>query len=308
MNYRTIGVAVSALLLTTSAMSTYAVDANSVLSGLFSFNTGGTTSGTGVAYDATARLSPQVIAGGISPSKIDLADTEFDIVAIIRPGILPLGTVSFRSSTGTFSLAMQAAGVLPNGDEIYKSTFTFSRGAFGTTTMATTWGDSSGQYNVQAVDSGQQRTHRFPELIVGNYPEQTASTSSPSTVSYNSTKRFAPQVVMAGYSPALLDIADEHFDVIAIVRDGVLPISQVSVSQNQGGGFSALMQEAGHLDNGDKVYTMTYTFPRGSLGSNTTISTVWGDEPGQFKIQAVDEGQQHTHAFPDIEFGNYPEI
>ncbi|MBT7307337.1 MAG: PKD domain-containing protein, partial [Gammaproteobacteria bacterium] len=38
-----------------------------------------------LGYNPTARPSPQVIAGGISPSQIDLNDTELDIMAIVRP-------------------------------------------------------------------------------------------------------------------------------------------------------------------------------------------------------------------------------
>ncbi|GAB6040918.1 hypothetical protein JCM17961_15920 [Endothiovibrio diazotrophicus] len=258
-----------------------------------------------VTYNDTARLGPQVIAAGVSPSQIDLADDKFDIVALVRPGILPIQSVSFRSTNGGFAMAMNRAGVLSNSDEVYKTTFAFQRGSFGTTTLSTAWGEDEGQFNVEVVDQGAQHSHAFPALRWGNYPEQTAAGQEVQPVNYNATRRLAPQVVMGGYSPALLDVADSAFDVIAVIRDGVLPVEQVTLSQNAGE-FSQLMNEAGVLDNGDKVYKMTFTYLRGSFQPGTVMKALWGDQPGQFYIQAVDHGQQHTHAFPDIEFGSYP--
>ncbi|GAB6040919.1 hypothetical protein JCM17961_15930 [Endothiovibrio diazotrophicus] len=258
-----------------------------------------------VSYDATARIGPQVIAGGVSPSMIDLSDSEFDIVAVVRPGILPIQTVSFRSTNGDFAMVMSPAGVLPNGDEVYKTTYVFPRGSFGITTLSTAWGGDEGQFNIEAIDQGAQRSHAFPALRWGNYPEQTAAGQGAQPLGYNATRRLAPQVIMGGYSPALLDVADSAFDVIAVIREGALPIEQVTLSQNAGS-FSQLMNEAGVLDNGDKVYKMTFTYQRGSFQTGTVMKALWGDQMGQFNIRAVDQGQQHTHAFPDIEFGNYP--
>ncbi|MBT7307164.1 MAG: DUF1566 domain-containing protein, partial [Gammaproteobacteria bacterium] len=55
---------------------------------------------TPLNYDTRARVSPQVIAGGVSPSIIDINDTQFDIVAMIRPGVLPIDRVTFQSTNG----------------------------------------------------------------------------------------------------------------------------------------------------------------------------------------------------------------
>ena len=236
-----------------------------------------------------------------------MADTEFDIVAVVRPGVLPIDTVTFRSSTSGFSMAMTPAGVLDNGDEVYKTTFTFPRGAFRFFTLSTAWGDEEGQFNVQVFDGAQQRSHRFPDLTMGNHPEQDAATQTESAVTYNGTRRTGPQVIMAGFSPSVLDIVDTQFDVVAVVREGVLPLDQVTLTQNEGY-FSMAMQEAGELDNGDKVYKMTYTLYHSQFWPGMSLTQLWGDQPGQFNIQAVDSGQQRTHAFPDIEFGNYPPL
>jgi hypothetical protein len=116
---------------------------------------------------------------------------------------------------------------------------------------------------------------------------------------------------MAGYSPAKLDFGDTEFDVIAIVRPGKLPIKRVIAKSNATGEdvFHKIMHYIGELDNGDQVYKITLTYPRGALGAGTAISykDIFGPASTQFGIEAVDENEQGSHAFPDIKFGNYPE-
>jgi hypothetical protein len=52
----------------------------------------------------------------------------------------------------------------------------------------------------------------------------------------------------------------------------------------------------------------TLTFARGSLGSPEdgviTHEELWG--PDAFGIEAFDEDEQHSHKFPNVEFGSYP--
>ncbi|MBT7307224.1 MAG: PKD domain-containing protein, partial [Gammaproteobacteria bacterium] len=257
-------------------------------------------------YNATARLAPQVIAAGISPTIVDLGDTTLDVIAMVRPGILALDRVSFRVSNSGFAIEMKDAGILKNGDEIYKMTYTFARGAFGTYTMTNAWGNGEGQFNIIAYDIGQQQSHQFPELQFGNFPAQQASVRSEVAIDYIGTKRLAPQIVMAGFTPSQIDFADTRFDVIAVVRSGALPIDTVSLSQNQGG-FAMAMNEAGVLNNGDRVFSMTYTFQRGVFGT-ATLDALWGDAPSQFNLRVTDTAQQQSHNFPDVIFGNYPEL
>ena len=260
-----------------------------------------------LSYDTTSRLRPQVIAAGVSPSQVDINDAELDILALVRPGALPIETVSLRQPGGQFELAMIPAGVLANGDEIYRATFTFRRNAYGTQTMGTAWGPEGDQFNVVVTDSGHQRSHSFPNLEVLNAPAGSAATRDREPVGYNTTRRLVPQIVMAGFSPTILDIADSSFDIVALVRDGAIPIDNVSITQNLGG-FPMAMSEAGELTTGDRLFKLTYTYPRGSFPEGTVMSTVWGDEPEQYGIQAVDEAQQRSHRFPDIEFGSYPAL
>ena len=258
-----------------------------------------------LGYNTTARLSPQVIAAGISPTQVDYSDDEFDIVALVRPGILSIDRVTFRdSATSAFALQMTPAGILENGDELYKTTFSFQRGSFGDLVMASAWGPESGQYNIVAFDAAEQRSHQFPELMFGSNIAQTAATQQTVTPSYNSTKRLGPQVLIAGFSPSKIDVSDTTFDIIAIIRDGALTLDTVTVTQNQSP-FELAMSSAGTLGNGDKAYKMSYTFQRNAFGT-ATLNTLWGDQPGQFNIHAVDSAQQRSHDFPDIMFGNFP--
>jgi PKD repeat protein len=258
-----------------------------------------------LGYNPTARPSPQVIAGGISPSQIDLNDTELDIMAIVRPGILSTDRVTFQSGDQSFALEMVPAGVLANGDELYKVVYNFARGAFAEQTLPTLWGADSDQFNVIAYDTGEVTSHKFPNLMFGNFPAQTVTTRAQEPLDYLTTKRRGPQVIMGGLSPSKIDLNDTEFDVIAFVRDGILPIEQVSVSQVEGS-FGMEMNASGLLDNGDRAYKITYTFQRGTFPAGTVLNALWGDRFGQFNITVVDQAQQRSHNFPDIIFGNFP--
>ncbi|GAB6040915.1 PKD domain-containing protein [Endothiovibrio diazotrophicus] len=267
----------------------------------------GEDGGEGPDYNVSARLGPQVIAAGFSPSQIDISDTEFDIVAIARPGVIPIERVSFRESgEGSFSMAMTPAGVFFSGDEVYKATLSFRRGAFGSQSLETIWGGRLGEFKIVATDSAQQHSHAFPDLRSGNYLPQMASTREYEEVTYNQTARRSPMVIMAGCSPSLLNLGDSSFDIVAVVREGMFPVDKVSLRQN-GRAFSLVMTEAGQLSNGDKVFKATYTYMRGALG-DAVIDSLWGGENGQYGIVVVDQAQQYSHHFPSIQFGIFPTV
>ncbi|WP_069472040.1 hypothetical protein [Candidatus Marithrix sp. Canyon 246] len=265
-----------------------------------------------VDYNATARAYPQVIAAGISPTKLDLTDSQYDVVALIRPGVSAIRHVSFNDTDGFLSMKMTPAGVLTNGDEIYKLTFAYDRGSKSDETFSTQWGSKPGQFNIVAIDEMQNYSHTYPYLMVGNFPALDNTTQSSQPLNYDTRARFAPQVIMGGYTPAILDYGDDEFDIIAIIRQGKLDIKQVTIKQNDTLGFKQLMNLAGELDNGDKIYKFSFTYPRGGLGApgDGTISykDLWGPEAIQFGIQVIDKGEIRSHQFPDIQFGNYPEL
>jgi PKD repeat protein len=262
-------------------------------------------------YNTTARVNPQIIAGGISPSQVDMSDDRFNIVALVRPGSSPTRTVTFQDRTGEMRLPlMTLVGVLSNGDEFYQATLSFSPGTY-TTTLKTAWGPKDGQFNIVATDESNIPSQTYPYLKIGTYPAISENKrQSVTPLSYNTTKHYDPQVIMAGFSPAIIDKTDTQFDVIAIVRPGALAIDRVIMRHP--GLFEYGMQLAGELGNGDQMYKFTYVFEQGALGNPerafVELKELWGT-PGLegLGIEVIDDGGMPSHQFPDVEFGYYPE-
>jgi len=218
-------------------------------------------------YNTTARTFPQVIAAGISPSQVDMSDDQFNIVALVRPGSSATGTVTFKDTVGPMARAMVPVGVLSNGDEFYETTLVLEIGTYPDgTTLKTAWGPKEGQFNIVATDESKIPSQTYPYLKIGTYPSiQENKRQSPIALSYDTTARPDPQVIMAGFSPAIIDNnKDTQFDVIAIVRPGVLPIGRVTMRLS--GVFDYGMQPAGELGNGDQMYKHTYIFDPGAFG------------------------------------------
>lgn len=123
-----------------------------------------------LSYNATARLVPQVIMAGASPSVIDFNDNNLDVLAIVRPGALVISSVSLsQNGGGTFRIDMTKIATLSNNDQVWQSKVSFDRGSFGTGSVPITWGDGVGEFSITVTD-GQQRSESFPSLKAGNYP------------------------------------------------------------------------------------------------------------------------------------------
>ena len=264
-------------------------------------------------YNTTARLNPQIIAAGFSPSLVDISDDQFNIVALVRPGSSPTRTVTFKDRTGQMMVpAMTLAGVLSNGDEFYQATFSFSPGTY-TRTLKTAWGPEEGQFNIVATSEGGLSSQTYPYLKVGSYSEtdNAVSLRQATPLNYDTTTRYGSQVIMAGISPAIIDNnKDTQIDLIAIVRPGSLSVNRVTMKN--AGQFVTGMQLAGELGNGDQMYKFTYQFAPGALGNPETgfveLRDIWGI-PGLegLGIEVTDEEGIVSHTFPDVEFGYYPE-
>jgi hypothetical protein len=56
--------------------------------------------------------------------------------------------------------------------------------------------------------------------------------------------------------------------------------------------------------NGDKLYAITYSYPQSGLEKGT-LRNLFGEQPGQFMIQVIDQMEQ-THRFPQVKIGNFP--
>jgi len=111
--------------------------------------------------------------------------------------------------------------------------------------------------------------------------------------------KLRPQLIAAGFDPALLDYTTTQFKVLAMVRQGAVPMQDVSLTDSAGV-LNMAMQLAGKLPNGDFIYEIVIPIDR---GSEFSLPTIFGPEPGQFNIKVRDTAQQE-HRFPAVEYGN----
>ena len=133
---------------------------------------GATSPPTEVSSTAGVRRAyPQVLAAGFDPQLVDLSDTSFDVVAIVRQGYAPIQTVSLTQNQGGFAQVMNQDEALANGDELYRKTLVFARGAFPEMRLSDLFGTQAGQFNITVTDRA-QFTHSFPQLRLGNMPAQ----------------------------------------------------------------------------------------------------------------------------------------
>jgi len=121
-----------------------------------------------------------------------------------------------------------------------------------------------------------------------------------------------PQVIMAGFDPMLVNYGggETTFKVLAVVREGGLPIKHVIVKENTTGPFNGgmTMQLEGQLKNGDKVYSLTYDISGSdAFEFGKPLSNVFGSRQGEYRIVAIDE-TWGMHTFPDLTIGNNPDM
>lgn len=135
-----------------------------------------------------------------------------------------------------------------------------------------------------------------------NYNPQCATTRLPPD---QPVVKLRPQVVMAGFDPMMLDIGDDRFKVMAVVREGANPVRHVTLDENTGS-FSQSMRLDGQLPNGDKVYSMTLVLGARAL-PGMALPNLFGSGVGEFNISVIDEAQQ-KHSFPNLDVGNNPMI
>ena len=255
--------------------------------------------------DRSVKLRPQVLMAGFDPMLVDIVDTSFDILAVVREGATAISNVSLSENTGGFANAMMLRGSLSNGDGVYGATYTFARGSFSAgTALSNLFGSAAGEFNITATDVA-QLSHRFPNLEYGNNPDLTVSAAGTSGSAYTTqgTKRLKPQALLVGFDPALLDYNDTQFDIKAIVREGAAGIQ--SVSLKNGGSFALAMTAVGDIGNGDQMYKTTYTFPRGSFPVGAFRDLFGTSQAAEFVVEVTDQAQQ-THKFPTLEVGNNP--
>lgn len=264
-------------------------------------------SSANIPVTGMTRFRPQVLMAGFDPMLVDLLDTDMKIFALVRPGSAPLQTVRAIQNGTDFSVIMQHVATYANGDQRYETVYTFAKGSLPVSTFANLFGDQNGQFRVQAVDQGGQ-FHAFPNLEIGNNPLLDAVPVSLNIepLQQVGVRRSQPQVLAAGFDPALVDTQNSDFTIKAVVREGLYPIHSVVLKQNQGD-FSLPMRWLETLPNGDKLFAVTYTYPRDYLKKGT-LGNLFGDQPtpAQFMVIVTDQAQQ-THRFPEFKIGNFPQ-
>ncbi len=119
----------------------------------------------------TRRYKPQVLAAGFNPMLINQTDTEFSVQAMVRTGMTPIKAVTLQQNDSEFSQSMRLVSSLPNGDNLYQTTYTYPAKQLSTGTLANIFGSQPGQFIVKAEDQ-QEYSHYYPALEVGNYPAQ----------------------------------------------------------------------------------------------------------------------------------------
>lgn len=260
-------------------------------------------------YFEAARAKPQVIMTGVAPSIIDATDSKFDILALVRPGTNPVQRVALSySNNQVFITALSHVNTLKNGDQLWKATYSFTPGTFGNSVVPIKWGTGFGDYFAMWSSDTLQNYNgsSFPDLRSGIAPRVTPFMDSTKNdvLTYNPTKRAAAQIVMAGVSPAVIDLADTGIDIIAVVRPGKLPLESVQLKQVGSNLFTMTLEKQKELNNGDEIWVTHLPFSAGFWGTSI-ISVVWGTEPGQFNLQTVDIAQQTAIAYPVLRANNF---
>ena len=216
-----------------------------------------------------ARYRPQVLMAGIDPMLLDYNDSSFKVFAVVRSGAADIDSVQLKTGDAIFSQALKFNGTLDNGDQVWTSTLKFPRGAFNQdAVLGDLFGSSNSQFQFKVLDKDQGE-HSFPVLTFDNLPMNPAPVASPGIkfqldANAPPIKRAFPQVLVAGFDPQLIDLDDNQFKVVAIVRKGTVDIQSVAITQNQGP-FMQAMEKTDTLANGDLMYSFTFTFPRGSF-------------------------------------------
>ncbi len=123
------------------------------------------------------RRQPQVLAMGFdpalvhkaNPTLIDGSDSQIMLKAIVREGLFAIQTVTLQQ--GELNWPMSLLEILPNGDKLYATNYTYPSNSLAKGTLNSMLGVKSDQFSVIVMDKDSQ-THRFPELKVGDFPRR----------------------------------------------------------------------------------------------------------------------------------------
>jgi PKD repeat protein len=183
-------------------------------------------------------------------------------------------------------------------EEPLKYLWQFGDGKIETDTNPSYTFTQAGNYYVtlQGFSSQQRGSYTLPITVIDR-----GSTSLPVT----GIVRELPQVLMAGFDPILVDLLETQVKIFSIVRPGKTPIQTVRLI-TKSDDFELIMQHVATYANGDQRYETVLTFAQGSLPVGK-FGNFFGEQQGQFRIQATDQAGQF-HAFPNLEIGNNPPL
>jgi len=261
------------------------------------------------------KLRPQVLMAGFDPILLDFGSGNiiFKVKAIIREGASPIRHVVFKENTEAHSrlggMRMTSEGQLENGDKVYSFEYLLDSRTASTLMgkpLPNLFGSGIGEYHLIVIDESQQM-HAFPDLNIGNNPDLFID-PRPQIQAYTTKgiSRYGPQVLMVGMDPMVLDFGDDSFKIKALVRAGNVPIQSV-VLKNGNGSFNYTLFPEGNIGNGDTMYSLEYTFKRGTFPAGSLRDLFGTQNPlSEYVVEAIDQAGQ-THAFPAFEVCNCPE-
>ncbi len=177
------------------------------------------------------------------------------------------------------------------------------------------WETSDGQSNFgKQTNFVLKSTSEITLTVTDNVGEMASITKTatlgppiPPAPEYNTTARTAPQVLAAGFSPSLVDMSDDQFNIVALVRPGSSATRTVTFKDTVGS-MAMAMVPVGVLSNGDEFYQTTLVFETGTYPDDTTLKTPWGPKDGQFNIVATGEDNIPSQTYPYLKIGSYPAI
>jgi DNA-binding beta-propeller fold protein YncE len=288
------------------------------------------THGDGIDYLSInirqVRQKPQVLMAGFDPIRLDSSDTDFRVIAVVEEGANVLKDVSITLK-GKLDFGMTFVGTMPLTIKdrqidalVYEMEFPRDRYAFrgslakvmglGNNFKQTPslFGEKSKHFQICARDEALEQ-HCYPNWHYGTWPlVETQAAGKATTGDIYSRRgpcRSEPQVLMGGFSPMFMDLADTELTVLAVVRPGNAAIQQIALTWPSGN-IQTTLNKVSDLPNGDELYQGTALtaqetplFPEGTVFDN-----VWND---YFQIVVTDEAQQ-SHQFPDFQAGNYPTV
>lgn len=298
---------------------------------------------TGVNYisvKANRRVKnpPQVLMAGVDPMLLNSCDKEISmrVLAVVEQGAQRINNVGLRHNSSLIYHEMNLVGVIPLNPEesrhglVYEKVmnlyspaeFCYPEGPLAKQQgfySYSLFGNHRSQLSITARDSF-QIPHSYPRWRYGEWPfsEVTTPGMASNYQNYNQhgTYRDKPQVIMAGFSPMLMDSReDQEVKVMAIVRPAYsednteIPIQSVTLNRFQTDINVAMNNQIAEMDqmlvlqNGDYLYQGIVPKTELDLSEEKKdFATMWNDT---YTVIVRDSNNQH-HRFPEVTVGNYP--